>query len=140
MKSVAMRVLAVFGLATMVAMAGEMKVDVPFDFHVGDKAMPAGSYVVKEGFVRDSVAILPEHGTMAKGAMVLPYATTERAIPEQPTLVFNKYGDQYFLASVWTPGKAAGQKLQTSRTEKNARQEATATGNIVERIELALAR
>jgi hypothetical protein len=140
MKSVAMRVLAVFGLATMVAMAGEMKVDVPFDFHVGDKALPAGSYLVKEGFVRDSVAVVPERGNMANGAMVLPFASSERAIPERPTLVFNKYGDQYFLASIWTPGKATGQKLQTSRTEKNARQEATAMGNIVERIELALVR
>jgi hypothetical protein len=36
---------------------------------------------------------------------------------EPSKLVFNKYGDKYFLSSVWMPGRGVGNALPTSKTE-----------------------
>ena len=48
-------------------------------------------------------------------ALTLDVQPTKRV--SQGTLVFNRYGDRYFLSQVWTPGHI-GRQLNTSALER----------------------
>jgi hypothetical protein len=41
---------------------------------------------------------------------------------DKPTLIFHRYGDQYFLYQVWAPGETTGRQFLTSRTEREIQQ------------------
>jgi len=56
---------------------------------------------------------LPSHGytvTYGIGGGVNP--------PDEGRLVFNKYGDTYYLSEVWKPGDSQGGALAKSKTER----------------------
>lgn len=74
------------------------RVDVPFAFMAGGAHLPAGSYIVSHV---DPSLILIE--TQDGKARALVHVAIENSKSSAPTkLVFNKYGDQYFMAQVWT--------------------------------------
>lgn len=80
---------------------GQIVVNVPFSFIVGDTRMPAGSYIVKEMPEAASVlSIASKDGRHYALTMTIPLRSDEVAV--QPELVFEKYADQYFLARVLT--------------------------------------
>jgi hypothetical protein len=43
------------------------------------------------------------------------------------TLVFHKYGDQYFLEQIWLAGERQGTQLLESRIERNIRMQSAQT-------------
>jgi hypothetical protein len=45
----------------------------------------------------------------------------------ESTLVFHKYGDQYFLEQIWTGGEQDGTQLPESRGERTARRQIAQT-------------
>jgi hypothetical protein len=74
------------------------RVDVPFAFMAAGVHLPAGSYLVSHV---DPSLILVE--TQDGKARALVHVAIENSNSSTPTkLVFNKYGDQYFMAHVWT--------------------------------------
>jgi hypothetical protein len=108
---------------TRVAQAQEpMVVNVPFDFVAGDKTLPAGEYAIKTvGSARTLVL------TDSKAAVSAVVNTNPAVLSEpqsQSKLVFNRYGDRYFLAQVWTAGYASGRQLIKSDGEKEMAQSA----------------
>ena len=50
-------------------------------------------------------------------AMILSHAVQASAGPTHGKLVFNKYGDEYFLFQVWPSGTGIGHELLKSRRE-----------------------
>ena len=84
--------------AQMVIKTPLFRVDVPFAFVAGGVHLPAGSYVVSHV---DPSLIMVE--TQDGKARALVHVAIENSSSSTPTkLVFNKYGDQYFMAQVWT--------------------------------------
>jgi hypothetical protein len=89
--------------------------NVPFSFHVGSAALPAGEYNVDmktaPGFVRvvstDRKAV----------AIIASFAKQAPEYNDQGKLVFNRYGDNYFLSQVWPRG-ASGREISRSNREK----------------------
>lgn len=76
------------------------RVDVPFAFVVGGVHLPAGHYRVYHPGDPYLVVIERDDGRARATVYVHPSATSS---DESSTkLVFNKYGDQYFLSQVWT--------------------------------------
>ena len=49
-------------------------------------------------------------------ALALSGSVSGKAVSETK-LVFNKYGDQYFLAQVWVEGEEVGEQLPRTRIE-----------------------
>lgn len=49
-----------------------------------------------------------------------------KTTPEKSELIFNKYGDSYFLSELFDEGNVDGSKLMTSREEKRASKESGA--------------
>ena len=97
-------------------------VRIPFNFNVAGKTLPAGQYIVRRN-TTNPVGLEVQRKDGRAGVFVL---TTEiRAVERQETskLVFNRYGDQYFLAQVWTSGRVSGHGLQKSRKERLAERE-----------------
>jgi hypothetical protein len=114
MKVTAALALAVtFGIATAYAQTNaNLRADVPFNFTVGKTAIPAGDCGV---VLSTEVARITCTGDEA-GIVGLPAKADATG---KAKMVFHKYGDQYFLAEVWTESK--GLILAESPAEKEMR-------------------
>lgn len=97
-----------------------IKAQVPFDFYVGDRQIPAGEHAVKT-LTGDEAAL--RIGDGRRGATVLTNGARAKGDGEgRPRLVFHRYGDQYFLAAVWGTGNS-GRVLRESKRERSLRKE-----------------
>ena len=77
-----------------------MRIHIPFAFVAGGVHLPAGNYVVYHPGHPYLVVIETEDGKARGMEYVHPSATDPTA--SSTKLVFNKYGEQYFLSQVWT--------------------------------------
>ena len=104
----------------------EMRAQVPFDYHVGDKLMSAGDCTVT-AINSDGTAIrIRTKG--GESVMALTNGKRAKSSKSSPRLVFHKYGDQYFLAAVWGED-VIGRTLPESSRERNARRSREVAGN-----------
>ena len=127
MKKQTLRISLMLGLLAILAVSSahaqssyERTTNIPFSFTVGDKTFPAGEYRVMRLNPQSSqaaLAIKSIDGQMSK--------TTLTAMDLQRTgmtgkakLVFNRYGDQYFLSEVWLRANDGGHALPMSRSER----------------------
>jgi len=82
------------------AQTAALKANVPFPFTVGSKAMGAGEYTITQ----DATApvIILQHAAEQAGAvaMVAKRGLETPGAVRDTLLVFNRYGDRYFLAEV----------------------------------------
>lgn len=100
--------------------------NVPFDFQIGDMTLSAGEYTVRSISQSDS-ALLIRNEKSAQGRMVLTDLVLAKAgQSKHAKLVFNKYGDQYFLVSIWEGGRE-GRALHRSGSERRVRRELAST-------------
>jgi hypothetical protein len=93
----------------------DMKASIPFDFWVGETLLPAGTYTV--GHLGDALH-LKEEGGHSASAFRLTNAEYVRNARRDSALVFNRYGDTYFLAKVLRAGMYQGRVLRTSPRER----------------------
>jgi hypothetical protein len=90
-----------------------MKVDVPFAFSVEDSSLPAGEYLILTVTPERSIRIVSADGKHSAVVNTLPnYA---KSPSESSRLVFHKYGDEYFLAQVWTAGQNVARNPLSSK-------------------------
>jgi hypothetical protein len=91
-----------------------LKADVPFDFQFGDVRMPAGAYdITHSGPV---LTMRTEDGRKAASHITSP--TSRVRGQDKGVLVFNRYGNDYFLAKVVSGDEGGSRVLPTSRHEK----------------------
>jgi len=95
----------------------EIQVDIPFDFMVGGKTLPGGTYTFAQPTITRGVLLIRSLDGH-ESVLVLTQSVQESRTPSDETkFVFTRYGDQYFLAQVWTAGAVSGLKLRKSSTE-----------------------
>jgi len=100
-------------------------VDVPFAFTIGDTQFSAGEYSVTKANESSTVLMIRD-GNGRNGIMFTTNPGNGKAgRTEQAKMVFNKYGDQYFLSSVHRPGGIV-RTLKQSRRERNVEKEMAA--------------
>jgi hypothetical protein len=92
-----------------------MTANIPFNFTVGSQPLPAGQYSVKP---LSQAAVLVQSEDSRSAAIVLTMAAQANKTQEVGKLVFNRYGDQYFLSQIWTPASNTGRVLPKSRLER----------------------
>jgi len=117
-------VLVVFGLMTLLALGTsafaqtiQMKANIPFDFVVGNKALPAGEYVVKSAGI-SSQALVIQNVSSKQIATMLANEVESLQPSAGSKLVFHQYGGDYFLREVWGKDNARGRELPRSRHEE----------------------
>ena len=95
-------------------------VNVPFNFIVGEKLLPAGQYVIERN-KRDSETVWAISRKETGGSRTLFMTIPVRSVKnqEQTKLVFHRYENFYFLSSIWTAGGNSGRELQLSDRERN---------------------
>jgi len=109
-------------LTAGVAMAADRgaQANVPFAFNVGDTVFPAGDYTISQAGWRPS-GVIEIRSTDAKHA-TLTTAFGDAAKPVNGgELVFNRYGDRYFLTEVLCPNGGLSMQLPTSKLERMVR-------------------
>ena len=89
---------------------------VPFDFTAGDKLLPPGTYIITP---QDYGVIMIQNPR--RNITVLTTTTFDSREPRSGgKLVFNKYGDQYFLREVLCASASLSVDLPQSKQEKRA--------------------
>ena len=91
----------------------QLRFNVPFDYKVGNATMKAGDYSVQRAGDTENALLIRGNGS---SAFTLSGSVSGKAAGEDK-LVFNKYGDQYFLAQVWMQGEETGAQLPRTSTE-----------------------
>ena len=113
--------LSVLALLAVASAFGQSKVryDIPFEFHFMDTVMPAGQYDVNVAFnnVRNLLS-LECYAVRAHGYTVTHGIGGGTNVRDEGRLVFNKYGDTYYLSEAWAPGDSQGGALAKSKTER----------------------
>jgi len=94
-------------------------VNIPFEFSVKGKTLPAGEYIVSRSAGADQTSLKIERRDGGIGAVVLTMLIDSREIQEQSRLLFSRYGEQYFLSQVWIAGDDQGRKLFKTKRERS---------------------
>ena len=91
------------------------KAEIPFDFAVGNNWLPAGEYQIKPTTEK---VILIQSQDARSSALAMTIGGQAGKPSDVGKLVFNRYGDQYFLSKIWTPFSNTGRELTESRLER----------------------
>ena len=104
-----------------VAQGHAVKANVPFDFAVGNSHLPAGTYTITSADSRSSTGVMirSESGKIA----VLAMANADGKQSKTGKLVFDKYGDQYFMREILCSNVDMNVELPVSKAEKRAQQQ-----------------
>jgi hypothetical protein len=98
------------------AQAVHIRVTIPFEFNVNNKALPAGQYEVLSAGPSNASFLEIRR---ADGA-VQAYVNPEREVSNSShgtKLVFQQYGSTYFLSQLWTSGSASGWAIPKAPAE-----------------------
>lgn len=122
---------ALFALASLVAVGSMsaqdhvVQANIPFNFTVGSKVLPPGTYVITSE--TPHVIVIRNKDTNAS-ALSAAYGAGNQT--KDGKLVFDRYGDQYFLSEILCSSVDMSLKIPTSKVEKRAQlQEATLRGS-----------
>jgi hypothetical protein len=106
------------GSAQGQSLTSKLNANIPFDFIVADKKLPAGEYSIVRAKVGsgDSVILISSTDQRANiFSLTNPVSVSKPK--DKGSLVFHRYGDQYFLFQVWPAGANTGRVLPKSRRE-----------------------
>src|SRR5262249_6804691 len=93
-------------------------VDVPFDFIVNGKTLPAGKYHVHRALVdADTVLYINKVGS-GEGTSFTTNAAICFSTPNKTALIFHHYGSEHYLAEIWTGSNNIGYRLPVSKAEQ----------------------
>ncbi len=100
--------LAIYPTKAHAQIVGDLEGNIPCQFHAGNAKLPAGKYVIR---MLDDSALFEVQETEVNSA------------PAKSELIFNKYGNRYFLARLFDEGNPSGSQLLMSRYEKRVSHE-----------------
>jgi hypothetical protein len=94
------------------------RANVPFDYSLNQKTMPAGSYEISS--VGGSTLAVRNLKTGNASLVIesMRVQASQAAGTPHAKLVFRKYGDQYFLAEIWDGQSNTGIALHESKREQ----------------------
>jgi hypothetical protein len=118
MRNKSFATLGTLALLTAASAFGQHRLwaDIPFEFSLANKVMPAGHYDVTQ---KPDIVMVSCYTCGAAALSLANNLGTASSGNSDARLVFNKYGDKYFLAEVWTsPTDEYGAGLIKSKTER----------------------
>jgi len=97
---------------------------IPFDFKVQGRTLPAGNYEIRRINDDESIGLLIRNvDDKHDKAMFETEPRYMKQIAGKDVLLFNRYGDVYFLSEVETAGEQTARELYPSRSERHLRTE-----------------
>ncbi len=107
--------IATLTIAGIAGLGTTITANIPFEFTVNGKTLPAGNYLVKKGSTSATLIIQNAEKKTAAAAIV---RDAENGKSGKASLSFRRYGNQYFWAGV-SDGNAASE-LPVSQAERRA--------------------
>jgi len=105
-----------------IAQTVHVRADIPFNFAVGNKTLPAGMYIIKTISDRDTTTLVVQAQDGQSSTMTNSNAAENLKPANKSKLVFNRYRDHYILSEIWVAGANRGRRLpKTSREKEWAR-------------------
>ncbi len=99
-----------------------MRAKVPFEFKVGAKTFPAGEYSFQRSNMNSGDLIVRVNNIESdRNAFPMTIPVVRYTAQEKGSVVFNRYGDEYFLAEIWAAGATTGRALPRSNEEREVR-------------------
>src|SRR5277367_2521597 len=111
-------VLAMSTISAQGQIIGELVADIPFTFHAGGAKLPPGKYVIH--VVENSDLRLMEiQSTDGRTAALFEVREAQDStVPKKTELVFNHYGNRYFLSKLFDEGEKVGSAVVESGYSK----------------------
>jgi hypothetical protein len=91
-----------------------LRVNIPFDFNVSERVLPAGDYLI----LAPKGQMLKLLGPNGTGALALTNPVSGTRPTGAGVVVFNCYGERCFLSRFWTARTGFGQEVLKSGFEK----------------------
>jgi hypothetical protein len=127
----------VYTMIAMIVLVGSMAVaaqaqnsghtrliaNIPFQFNVGNKTLPAGEYTVTQVNPASDNAVLRLRSKDGRASAMMQMASVIGKSQENAKLIFNRLGNQYFFAQAWVDGDNMGLQAPKSGTERAAERE-----------------
>ena len=101
---------------------GELEVNVPFQFYAGNAKLPAGKYVLHMMDNSDLKIMEISNADGSTSALFEVEDAESNSEPRKSELIFDKYGNRYFLARIFDEGNPDGSKVPESQYEKRVGQ------------------
>ena len=110
--------LLVAAAAPLAAQTSRLTANIPFEFNVGGKTMPAGEYEVWKAPTSAMIVLrgIDHRTSVLSIAMSDPITSLDPATDSR--LIFNRYGNQYFLHAVVIAYAAVEFRLPEVRAER----------------------
>jgi hypothetical protein len=120
-------VLTMHATKAQAQIVGNLEADIPFQFHAGNVKLPAGKYTIHMLENTDLTVMEITSVDNSTSALFEVGPTQASSVPAKSELIFNKYGNRYFLNKVFDEGSPSGSQVLESRYEKRI-SEAAAEG------------
>jgi len=97
---------------------GDLEVSIPFQFHAGSTKLPPGKYVIHM-LDNSNLTVMEISSVDGSTSALFDVESAEaNSAPAKNELIFNKYGNRYFLAKLFDQENPSGSKVVESRYEK----------------------
>src|ERR1700746_2017748 len=111
-------VLTMHSTKAQAQIVGNLEVDIPFQFHAGNAKLPPGKYTLHLLENTDLTVMEITSVDNPTSALFEVGRTKASSAPAKSELIFNKYGNRYFLAKMFDEGNPTGSQVLESRYEK----------------------
>ncbi|HEX8175407.1 MAG TPA: hypothetical protein VF543_09830 [Pyrinomonadaceae bacterium] len=116
---VVMLAVSLVSLTAQAQSANQLKASIPFSFIIGNQTLPAGEYTVKYVNQSSGKSALLFKSVDGRTSRIVNMNTAQANRAEmKASLVFNQYGESYFLSEVWTGSDQYGLSLPKSSAER----------------------
>ena len=120
----AMLILTAAASAHAQSLANRPRFTIPFDFAFGEKKLPAGKYSIGRALPSSGDIMLSLADDEGRAQVIVLSNSITRSQPtKKNTLVFRRYGDQYFLVQVWAAGAESGRQFPASKLERDVQKQ-----------------
>jgi hypothetical protein len=93
-------------------------VNIPFNFTVANKALPAGKYVIRRNRKDSDAVWVIQNKQSGETAMLLTRPVQASDTQEDAKFVFRKYDDLYFMSEFWVAGTNTGREINVTSQER----------------------
>jgi hypothetical protein len=97
---------------------GSLEADIPFQFHVGNAKLPPGKYVIRVVPNSDLGVMEISSADGSTSALFEVRDAQAKSAPGKNELIFNKYGQRYFLENLFDESNPSGSAVVKSGYEK----------------------
>ena len=103
--------------------ATAVRATIPFDFSVRDEILPAGTYEIKRVGEQPNTLLIRNINHSHQQQVFLTQSTEAADVYSDTELVFQRYGDRYFLSKLLRAGQQIDEEVVPSNAERQLRRE-----------------